>query len=285
MTPLVELSGVDYVYGPASPVPRTALRGIDLSIRAGERLGIIGPTGSGKSTLLRLVSGEFRPTRGAARYAPELSGAAGRPAPGRIGLVFQYPEDQLFEETVLSDVAFGPLQVGRPLAEAEAAATRALDGIGLPAAAFGPLCPFDMSGGQKRKAAIAGVLSLDPPLLVFDEPTSGLDPASRRRFLDLLAGLHDAGRTVVMVSHDLEAVGEFADRVVALHAGRVARVGAAREVLSDTATLRALGIGAHPVAGLLHDLAAAGVPARTDLLTAEEFAAECRRLAPPPDPA
>lgn len=278
MTALVTLDRIGYTYAPDSPVRRTALVDATLAVRRGETLGLIGRTGSGKSTLLRVLAGEFRPAAGTVAWDAALTDGGPRPRPGRIGLVFQYPEDQLFEETVFDDVAFGPRQTGMAPDAIDRAVVETLDRLGFPTDRIRECSPFDLSGGQKRKVAIAGVLALKPALLILDEPTSGLDPASKRKVLALLAGLRAEGTTIVLVSHDLEAIAAVCDRVACLDGGAIAACGEARAILTDVPLLTRLRIGAPPAPAFLQALAAAGLPVDADALSAEEFERKIRVL-------
>ena len=221
-----------------------ALRDITFTLTEGEFLGICGHTGSGKSTLIQHMNGLVHPTRGrvlvdGADLAVKENALALR---GKVGLVFQYPEHQLFAATVAEDVAFGPRNLGVPAEELDERVRRALADVQLDVDEIGEKSPFELSGGQQRRVAFAGVLAMEPEVLVLDEPVAGLDPASREEFLRLIAELHEGGRTVVMVSHDMDSLARFCDRILVLNGGELFALGTPAEVFSRGEELRARGL-------------------------------------------
>jgi energy-coupling factor transporter ATP-binding protein EcfA2 len=214
---LLRLDAVRWITPGDAGDARTVLESVDLEIGAGESVGIVGRSGAGKTTLLTIAAGLLEPTAG------NVAGpAGGPPSPGEIGLVFQEPERGFFEETVLADVAFGPRNVGASEAGAAEAAREALRTVGLPPELFAGRAPETLSGGEARRAAIAAVLALGPRVLFFDEPTTGLDEDGVDRFRAVLAELRKAGRTYVVVSHDLELLAEECERLLVLDGGRIA---------------------------------------------------------------
>jgi len=270
--PAIACEGLTYTYLRGTPRETVALRGIDLVIRAGEMLAIIGPTGSGKSTLVQHFNGLLRPTAGVVRVDGEdLWGpnTNRRRARQRVGLVFQAPEAQLFEETVRRDVAFGPRNLALSEDVVAGRVEEALRQVGLDPARFGDRSPFELSGGEKRRVAIAGVLAMRPQVLVLDEPTAGLDPKGREELLARIAGLHRQGMTVVVISHDMDIVASLAGRVIVLHEGRILLEGAPRDVFARDAELRAIGFTAPQATRLARLLRERGVPL-DDVLTIDE---------------
>ena len=225
----LELRNVSHVYAPGTPFEVEALRGVSLVVEQGEVLGIVGGTGSGKSTLVQHMNLLLTPTSGDVL----VDGVDARTLQKsdlrrRVGLVFQFPEAALFAPTVEEDVAFAPRQLGLGEGEVRERVRESLRAVG--AGELAARSPFALSGGEKRRAAIAGVLAMKPEVLVLDEPTAGLDPATREELLALILGLRQTGISVVLVSHDLDEVAEVADRVCALHGGRVSAIGTAAEV-------------------------------------------------------
>ena len=233
-----------------------ALRDISIEVREGEVLGLLGHTGSGKSTLVQLLAGLEKPTRGRVTCK----------AAGRVGVVFQYPERQLFARTVREDVAFGPRNLGITGAELAVRVDKAIRGVGLDPEAVGDVSPFALSGGQQRRIAFAGVLAMEPDVLVFDEPVAGLDPRSRREFLRLLRKLHAQGRTIVMTSHNMDDAAELCDRVVVLDHGERLLEGTPAEVFSHADELRRAGLGLPGAQEMASRLIELGWPLRRDAL-------------------
>lgn len=254
-------AGDDRAWG-ASPDAVWALADVSFEVYAGEFLGIAGHTGSGKSTLIQLMNALIAPERGC--VIVDGISSAGRTgaehARQLVGVVFQYPEHQLFAPTVLEDVAFGPRNLGCTDAEARERARRALTRVGLDAARIGGLSPFELSGGQQRRAAIAGVIAMEPRVLVLDEPTAGLDPASRRELLGLLDELNRAGTTIVMVSHVMEDLAAHCGRIVVLREGTVVCAGTPDDIFSGGCDLAASGLDIPATERLARRIAEQGVP-------------------------
>jgi energy-coupling factor transport system ATP-binding protein len=265
---------LSYIYGRGTPLEVQALTDVSVTIGAGEIVGVIGATGSGKSTLVQHFNGLLRPTSGRVLLDGvdiHASRVDRRRVRQQIGLLFQYPEQQLFEETVLADVAFGPRNLGLTDEDARARAHRALEQVGLPPARFGSRSPFELSGGEMRRAAIAGVLAMEPRMLILDEPTAGLDPAGRRDLLAHIRRLHrDRALTIVLITHSMDAVAQLCERLVVLDRGRLVADGSTRTVFADVARLNALGLGLPQVTRLAYRLRERGLRVRADVLTVEE---------------
>ena len=252
-----------------------ALRDVDLTVRQGEFLGIAGHTGSGKSTLIQHLNGLIHPTEGTVElFGADLAGRrAAAAAKGRVGIVFQYPEQQLFARAVFEDVAFGPRNLGMSESEVTERVREALDSVGLSFDEVAEKSPFALSGGQQRRCAFAGVIAMRPDILVLDEPAAGLDPAARRELLGLIARLNERGLTVVMVSHSMDDLASLADRIVVLNEGRVALEGAPRTVFARADELEHIGLGLPAAERMARRLRAAGVPVGEDVfLTVDELA-------------
>ena len=271
---MIRCERVTYVYGRGTPLEVEALTDVSVAIASGEIVGIIGATGSGKSTLVQTMNGLLRPTSGRVLLddvdinAPRVDRRRIRQ---QIGLLFQYPEHQLFEETVLGDVAFGPRNLGLPEDEARSRARRALEQVGLSPDRFGAKSPFELSGGEMRRAAIAGVLAMEPRMLILDEPTAGLDPLGRRDLLSYIRRLHrERGLTIVLITHSMDAVAQLCERLLVLDRGRLVADGPIRAVFADVTRLASLGLGLPQVTQLAQRLRERGLPVRSDVLTVEE---------------
>lgn len=269
----IVLDRVNYVYSANTAYQIQALKDIDLKIEDGQFIGIIGHTGSGKSTLIQHLNGLMKATSGAVYfhgkdiYAEDFDLRGLR---NRVGLVFQYPEHQLFETTVFEDVSFGPRNQGLTKEEAELRAFEALKQAGVPEALFDQ-SPFGLSGGQKRRAAIAGVLAMKPEVLILDEPTAGLDPAGRDEILDLVASMHrEQGITVLLVSHSMEDVAKYVQRMIVMNQGSVMYDGVPREVFRHYKELEEVGLAAPQVTYLMNELKSCGLPVDTDASTVAE---------------
>ena len=269
----LELKNVSYTYGKGTVFEVNALSNIDLAIEEGQFIGIIGHTGSGKSTLIQHFNALMEPTEGKVLFEGEdIWGEKydRRALRSKVGLVFQYPEHQLFETDVLTDVAFGPKNQGLSKEEAEARAREALVQVGFPEKFYGH-SPFELSGGQKRRVAIAGVLAMNPKVLILDEPTAGLDPKGRDEILDQISYLHDQRRiTIILVSHSMEDVARYADRLIVVNDGRIPYDGTPREVFAHYKELEKIGLAAPQITYIMHDLAAKGLPVDVQATTIEE---------------
>ena len=272
----VGASGKQTLWGndPNSP---WALRDVSLTVRRGEFLGLAGHTGSGKSTLVQHLNGLIRPQEGSVcALGLDLSSKKGAAAvKAKVGVVFQYPERQLFAETVAQDVAFGPCNLGLPQDEVVRRVATSLARVGLDLAAIGDKSPFELSGGQQRRVAFAGVLAMEPEVLVLDEPMAGLDPAARRDFLELIDRLHREGLTVVMVSHSMDDLANCCDRIVVMNEGAVFADGTPAQVFAHANELKSIGLGVPAAQRMALSLVQAGVPLRCDkLYTVEALADE-----------
>ena len=271
----IKLEGINYLYGQGTEMVVHALKDINIEIKDGEFVGLIGHTGSGKSTLVQHLNGLVRPTEGRIYFDGQDIYAEGydmKKHRSNVGLVFQYPEHQLFEVDVLSDVCFGPKNLGMKKAEAEEQAKKALALVGMDDSYY-KRSPFDLSGGQKRRVAIAGVLAMKPKMLILDEPTAGLDPQGRKEILELISGLRErAGITIVLVSHSMEDVAEYVDRIIVMNKGCVAYDAAPKEVFAHYEELEEMGLAAPQVSYIVHKLKAKGLPVETDVITIEEAA-------------
>lgn len=263
---------------PSSP---WALRDVSLTVRRGEFLGLAGHTGSGKSTLVQHLNGLIRPQEGFVRaLGLDLSNKKDAAAvKAKVGVVFQYPERQLFAETVTQDVAFGPHNLGLPQDEVDRRVESSLSRVGLDLSTVGDKSPFELSGGQQRRVAFAGVLAMEPEVLVLDEPMAGLDPAARRDFLELIGRLHRDGLTVVMVSHSMDDLANCCDRIVVMNEGAVFAEGTPAQVFAHADELKSIGLGVPAAQRMALALTEAGVPLRFDgLYTVESLADELADL-------
>lgn len=275
------LDHVDYVYGRDTALSVHALKDVSLVIPDGEFIGLIGHTGSGKSTLVQHLNGLIKPTGGSIYFNGEDIHAADynkKKLRSKVGLVFQYPEHQLFETDVFSDVCFGPKNLGLSKQEIELRAYTALKQVGLEDEYFYQ-SPFDLSGGQKRRAAIAGVLAMKPDVLVLDEPTAGLDPKGRDEILDQIAKLkEETGITVILVSHSMEDVAKYVERIIVMNQGSVLYDDVPKEVFKHYRRLEEIGLAAPQVTYIMQALYKNGMPVATDVTTIEEAAREILRV-------
>ena len=278
---MIELRGVSYTYSPGTVYEKKAVRDISLTIGDGEFLAVIGHTGSGKSTLIQLLNGLLIPTAGTVLFNGEdIRGEKydRRALRTKVGLVFQYPENQLFEETVLGDVCYGPKNKGLSEEEAKEKAREALLTVGIEESLF-DMSPFDLSGGQKRRVAIAGVLAMEPEVLILDEPTAGLDPKGRDDILGKARALHrERGMTVILVSHSMEDVARFADRILVIEGGELAMDGTPKEIFARTEELEKMGLRSPQVTYIMRELVRRGFPVPENTVTTEEAAREILKL-------
>lgn len=271
----IELKNVTYTYSPGTSYEIHALKDINLNIRDGQFIGVIGHTGSGKSTLIQHLNALIQPTSGTVSYNGEDVWAENynrRALRSEVGLVFQYPEHQLFESDVLSDVCFGPMNQGKSREEAEEEAKKALLQVGFKEKNF-KKSPFDLSGGQKKRVAIAGVLAMNPKILILDEPTAGLDPKGRDEILDQIAYLHEkADMTVILVSHSMEDIAKYVDRIIVMNKGSVMFNDVPKKVFAHYKELESVGLAAPQVTYIMHALKEKGMDVPTDATTIEEAA-------------
>ncbi len=273
----IRLEHINYIYSQGTAYEKQALKDISLELPQGQFVGVIGHTGSGKSTLIQHLNGLIKATSGALYYEGENiydSGYDMKKLRSQVGLVFQYPEHQLFEVDVFTDVCFGPKNQGLSQAECEERAKEALELVGFPKKYYRQ-SPFELSGGQKRRAAIAGVLAMRPKVLVLDEPTAGLDPRGRDDILDQVAQLHTrTGMTVILVSHSMEDIARYVERIIVMNRGEKMLDGRPKEVFSHYRELEQVGLAAPQVTYIMHDLKEKGMDVRTDATTIEEAAEE-----------
>ncbi|MDO5136258.1 MAG: energy-coupling factor transporter ATPase [Eubacteriales bacterium] len=269
----IELKNVTYTYSPGTAYEIHALKNINLSILDGQFAGIIGHTGSGKSTLIQHLNALIRPTSGTILYNGEdIWGESynRKELRSQVGLVFQYPEHQLFESDVLSDVCFGPMNQGKSREEAEEEAKRALAQVGVKEENYGK-SPFELSGGQKKRVAIAGVLAMNPRILILDEPTAGLDPRGRDDILDQIQGLHEMrGISIVLVSHSMEDIAKYVERLIVMNQGEAVFDDTPRAVFSHYRELEAMGLAAPQITYIMGALRDHGLEVDADAITVAE---------------
>lgn len=270
---LMELKDVTYTYSVGTVYEVNAIEHVNLNIEAGQFIGIIGHTGSGKSTLIQHFNGLMKPTSGQVLFRGENIWSEGydlRKLRSSVGLVFQYPEHQLFEADVLTDVCFGPKNQGLSKEECELRAREALEHVGVSEELFDK-SPFDLSGGQKRRVAIAGVLAMNPQVLILDEPTAGLDPRGRDEILNQIKYLHEQrGITIILVSHSMEDVARYAGRLIVMNDAGVAFDDAPKKVFTHYRELEKMGLAAPQVTYIMHALKEKGLTVDTDATTVEE---------------
>lgn len=269
------LDNVSYTYQEGTPFASVALSDVSLTIDDGSYTAIIGHTGSGKSTILQLLNGLLVPTKGSVRVFDTLITSTSinkqiRQIRKQVGLVFQFAENQIFEETVLKDVAFGPQNFGVSVEEAEAIAREKLDLVGIDESLF-ERSPFELSGGQMRRVAIAGILAMEPSILVLDEPTAGLDPIGRKELMTLFEKLHQDGITIVLVTHLMDDVAEFADQVYVMEKGRLVKSGAPSLVFQNLEFMENIQLGVPKITRFAQRLADRGVSFKQMPITIEEF--------------
>ena len=275
------LDHVSYEYAGGTAMAKQALKDINLVIHDGEFIGLIGHTGSGKSTLIQHLNGLIRATSGTVYvngediYDKDYSMKGLR---SKVGLVFQYPEHQLFETTVLKDVEFGPKNLGLSQLEVQYRSFEALKQVGIGEDLL-DVSPFDLSGGQKRRVAIAGVLAMQPEVLVLDEPTAGLDPKGRDEILDQIAKIHkERGITVILVSHSMEDVANYVQRIIVMNDGEVALDDVPKKVFRYAKELDSIGLAVPQVTAVMNALREAGIPTGKDATTVEEATEELLKL-------
>lgn len=279
--PILETQNLTYVYGEGTPFRIEALKNVNISIEKGELVGVIGHTGSGKSTLMQHLNGLLKPTSGKVLLGGEdihASKEATRAARFRVGLCFQYPEYQLFESTVYKDIAFGPRNMGLNETEIRERVQRAAEFLEI-RSDWMDKSPFDLSGGEKRRVAIAGVMAMQPEILILDEPTAGLDPRGRDRITDMICkyGL-STGSTVLVVSHSMDDVASFASRILVMDHGQNVLGGTVDEVFRQVDKLVSMGLDVPQLTKIFLRLQASGVSVRTDIYTLAQAKRELLRL-------
>jgi energy-coupling factor transport system ATP-binding protein len=281
MTHVLEVEDLHHTYLPGSPFEAVSLRGVNMKVEEGEIVAIIGPTGSGKSTLIQHFNGLIRPQKGRVLvFGQDLSDHSLdiKWLRRQVGMIFQTPEQQLFEQYVGDDVAFGPRNFGLGRPEVRQRVKKAMETVGLGFEEFKDRMTFSLSGGEMRKVAIAGVLALEPRILIFDEPTCGLDPATAAEFLAKIRELRDQEEvTVILVSHDMESVAQLADRIYVIVQGRTVLEGTPRRIFSQSGLLRSYGLDAPQVTQVMHGLRHRGRKVRVDLLSVSEAEEEIGR--------
>ncbi|MCC5912620.1 MAG: energy-coupling factor transporter ATPase [Clostridiaceae bacterium] len=270
----IKIENLTHIYNPKSPFETKALDNINLEIKDGEFIGLIGHTGSGKSTLTQHLNGLLKATSGKIIINglditnPKIKLVEVRK---KVGLVFQYPEHQLFEETIYKDIAFGPKNLGLSQEEIEERVKEAMALVNLPYDTLKDRSPFELSGGQRRRAAIAGVLAMKPEVLILDEPTAGLDPRGRDEILDQIKLLHEKFRsTVILVSHSMEDIAKLVDRIIVMHQGQVALTGEPTEIFKHAEKLESIGLGVPEITKLINKLNELGIHLKEDILTVDE---------------
>ncbi|PGT81229.1 MULTISPECIES: energy-coupling factor ABC transporter ATP-binding protein [Bacillaceae] len=271
----ITFKDVEHRYQARTPFERLALYDVNLSIKKGTYLSIIGHTGSGKSTILQHLNGLLKPTVGSVQIGTHIIEAGKKQKNLKevrrlVGIVFQFPEHQLFEETVEKDIAFGPMNFGVSEEDAFKKAKKSLEIVGLPESIL-QKSPFDLSGGQMRRVAIAGVLAMGPEVLVLDEPTAGLDPKGRKEMMDLFYRLRrEQNLTIILVTHSMEDAAKYSDEIIVMHKGTIEMRGTPREIFSQGEKLSALGLDLPETVKLQQKLAAKGIPLGDIPLTLEE---------------
>ncbi len=279
----IQVEHLSHTYMPGSPFTAVAVHDVSLEIADGEFIAVLGHTGSGKTTLIQHFNGLLKPTEGRVLVDGldvTEKGAKLLEVRKRVGLVFQYPEYQLFEETVEKDIAFGPKNLGLGKEEVALRVREACQQVGLDYDTVAQRSPFELSGGQMRRVAIAGVLAMKPKVLILDEPTAGLDPAGRRAILDMIRSLHaQGGLTVIMVSHSMDDIASLATRLIVMSKGCLVMTGTPREVFVQQEMLTSIGLGVPQAAELTHALRMEGFDLPEDLYTLDEVRTHILRLA------
>ena len=278
---LIQIKNLSFIYNPNTPFEKKALDNINLEINEGDFIGLIGHTGSGKSTLVQHLNGLMKPTSGSIIVDGvniTEKNANLKETRQKVGLVFQYPEHQLFEETIFKDIAFGPKNLGLQDEELERRVRSSMELVGLDYEALKDRSPFELSGGQKRRVAIAGVVAMKPKVLILDEPTAGLDPSGRDEILDEIKDLYlKEGITIILVSHSMEDVARLANRIFVMHRGKVIINDTTREVFKRATELEEIGLGVPQITSFMRRFKSKGHEVRDDILTVEEAKEEILR--------
>ena len=276
----LRVDNISYEYEKGTAMSVHALAHVSVNIPDGQFIGLVGHTGSGKSTFVQMLNGLLKPSEGHIYWNDQDIHADGfdrKKLRADVGLVFQYPEHQLFEQDVISDVMFGPRNLGFSEEECRNRAEKALRSSGL-SEEFWKQSPFDLSGGQQRRAAIAGVLAMQPKVLILDEPTAGLDPRGRDEILDMVRGMkQQLHMTILLVSHSMDDVAEYADRIIVMNDAKILMDGSPKEVFARYKELEAVGLSAPQMVYIMQYLRECGLPVRTDILTVDEAAEEILR--------
>ena len=278
----IKIENLTHVYMPKTPFEKKALDDVNLVIEDGEFLALIGHTGSGKSTLIQHLNGLLEPSSG--RILVDNIDITNKETKltdirKKIGLVFQYPEYQLFEETIEKDIAFGPNNLGLSEEEVSDRVKKSMEMVGLDYESYKDVSPFDLSGGQKRRVAIAGVIAMEPKVLILDEPTAGLDPKGRDDILDQIKTLHEKYKmTIVLVSHSMEDVGKLAERIVVMNKGKIALMGKPAEIFKEVETLENRGLAVPQVTYLMRALREKGFNVSDEVFTVEQGSKELLKV-------
>ena len=276
----LRVDDISYEYEKGTAMSIHALAHVSVNIPDGQFIGLVGHTGSGKSTFVQMLNGLLKPSEGHIYWNDQDIHADGfdrKKLRADVGLVFQYPEHQLFEQDVISDVMFGPRNLGFSEEECRNRAEKALRSSGL-SEEFWKQSPFDLSGGQQRRAAIAGVLAMQPKVLILDEPTAGLDPRGRDEILDMVRGMkQQLHMTILLVSHSMDDVAEYADRIIVMNDAKILMDGSPKGVFARYKELEAVGLSAPQMVYIMQYLRECGLPVRTDILTVDEAAEEILR--------
>ncbi|MBO5654422.1 MAG: energy-coupling factor transporter ATPase [Clostridia bacterium] len=281
----IKIEALTHIYSKKTPSEKVALDNINLSIEEGEFVAIVGHTGSGKSTLVQHLNGLIKPHKKGKNGRVEIFGRSTTEKKGLkqlrfdVGMVFQYPEYQLFEDTVAKDIAFGPKNMKLDKDEIDRRVRKSLELVGLPYDDFAERSPFELSGGEKRRVAIAGVIAMEPKILVLDEPFAGLDPEGVREITELILKLkREICPTIITVTHDMDSASTLADRVVALCGGKIVADGTPKEVFGNRALIKEIGLDVPFVARVVDRLEKEGIVIDKNVLTIEELAAELERI-------
>ena len=278
----IKIENLTHIYMPKTPFEKKALDDVNLYIEDGEFIALIGHTGSGKSTLIQHLNGLLEPSSGKIlvdNIDITQNGVKLSDIRKKVGLVFQYPEYQLFEETIEKDIAFGPTNLGLSQEEILVRVKRAMEMVGLDYEKYKDVSPFELSGGQKRRVAIAGVIAMEPKVLILDEPTAGLDPKGREDILDQIKKLHDEYKmTIILVSHSMEDVGKLAKRIIVMNHGKVALQGEPKDVFKEIDTLEEIGLGVPQVTYLMRELKRRGFNLSDEVFTVEQGKEELLKM-------
>ena len=281
----IKIESLTHIYSKKTPSEKVALDNINLSIEEGEFVAIVGHTGSGKSTLVQHLNGLIKPHKKGKNGKVEIYGRSTTEKKGLkqlrfdVGMVFQYPEYQLFEDTVAKDIAFGPKNMKLDKEEIDKRVRKSLELVGLPYDDFAERSPFELSGGEKRRVAIAGVIAMEPKILVLDEPFAGLDPEGVKEITELVLKLkREVCPTIITVTHDMDSASTLADRIIALCNGKIVADGTPKEVFGDRALIKEIGLDVPFVARVVDRLAEEGIVVDKDIVTIDELAAALERI-------